>query len=489
MDEMQASGKKLAKNTSLFLLGSIGSKLLGYLLIPFYTSILSTEDYGICDTIFITVSLLYPILTLSIGESVFRFSIDKTTDQSKVWTVGVIIASIGFLVSFAFSPLLLLAKKLSPFYWLFIGYYFAVIIETLFSQYAKGCNRVRDNTIAGLTSTLLRLVMIIAFLKWFEFGILGYFIAHIVSCFFTCILLFILLGAKQFKICRVDKKLVNSMLKYSIPIIPNAVSWWISTSSDKYIINYYCGYGVTGVYAISYKIPSLMTTLTSVFLNAWQITSAEEIDSEYAETIFNKIYRLFFTVLVFAVAILIPLSRLLSRILFAKEFFNAWYYVPILLFAYLFHDLSAFIGSTYTASKKTRIIFVSTLIGAITNVLLNIMLISIYGAIGAAIATLISYYIVWMIRIINSAKILKISINIAAHFISFFFIGVEIILEMMDSLSLSLTSMICILIIVLANYPSMKDLYATSISIFKSVFFSKRKKNRTICSQDKGDSK
>ena len=111
MSDSKSIGKGLAKNTVLFLLGSIGSKLLGYLLIPFYTSILTTEDYGIVDTIFTTVSLLFPILTVTIGEAVFRFALDKNADKAKVWTCGVIISGIGFLISCLLSPLLLLSEK------------------------------------------------------------------------------------------------------------------------------------------------------------------------------------------------------------------------------------------------------------------------------------------------------------------------------------------------------------------------------------------
>ena len=458
MERTESVERGLAKNTILFFIGSIGSKFLSYLLIPFYTAILSTKDYGICDTIFTTVSLLYPVLTFSIGEAVFRFAIDKTSNHEKVWTVGLIVGGIGFGITWAFSPLLLLSRELSPYYWLFVCYYLSCILESLFSQYSKGCNRVKDNTIAGLVTTLLKLLLIISFLKWFHWGINGYLLAHIVSNAIFCIIVFLLIGRDYFKITIIDFQLMKKMFKYSLPIIPNAASWWISTSSDKYIINYFCGYDITGIYAISYKIPSLMTTITGVFLSAWQITSAEEYDSSDSTKIFNRLYNFFYTLLLLSVALLIPLTRIIAKILFANDFYEAWHFVPLLLFAFLFHDLAAFVGSTYTASKKTKALFVSTLIGAVANIALNFLLIPIWGANGAALATFVSYFFVWLFTIINSSSLLRIKIDYFNHILCFSLISIEIGLEMINAPVATLLCFICFLIIIFLNISTIKEI-------------------------------
>ena len=120
---------------------------------------------------------------------------------------------------------------------------------------------------------------------------------------------------------------------------------------------------------------------------------------------------------ILACALLILGSKILGSILYAKDYFVAWKCVPILLIAYVFSGLSGFLPSIFTATKKTNYLFISTSIGAVINVLLNLVLIDWFGILGAAYTTLLGFFVTWAIRINVSGKILKIDVPIIKHLI------------------------------------------------------------------------
>lgn len=459
---------RLVKNTGLFIIGSLVSKLLTYILIPFYTSILTTTEFGICDTLFTTVSLLYPIFTLIISEAVLRFAIDKEYDRKQVFSIGFWFTLVGFVIILMVSPLLLLFEGMKSLVAIAVLFYLSVTMQVLFTQFCKGIKCTIQFTIAGILGTIITLITTILFLRYFQWGIKGYLLAYILGNFTVCFYLEVTCKLHKYIITprKISKSIMKDMLRYSLPIIPNSASWWIGTSSDRYILNGFCGYNVTGIYSIAYKIPSLMTTITSMFLNAWQISAVEEYGSEDVHTYFNKIYDLFSSVLFISVGILIPISKVLSRILFADGFFEAWVFVPVLLFAYLFHDLSAYIGSLYAAAKETKILFTSTLLGALINIALNIALIPIWKAQGAAIATAFSFFVVWFVRIIDKKKVINLTINKTNHLICSLFLTGEIILFLTGEIWSLVTCWICLVGIFIANYKNIVSTANYLLSIF-----------------------
>ena len=209
--------------------------------------------------------------------------------------------------------------------------------------------------------------------------------------------------------------------------MPNAISWWVSTSSDKYIIQYTHGVAQTGLYAAAYKIPSLMTVFTSVFLSAWQISAVEDFGTEKSIRLYTKVYRYFFACLLTVCAAVVAFAKLATTVLFDEKFHAAWTFVPLLVLAYLFHDLASFIGSVYTASKKTKMLFWSTAAGALVNIGLNILLIPRYGASGAALTTFLSYFLVWAIRFFDTRKILRLPYRYLSEGISLLLVIAETI--------------------------------------------------------------
>ena len=426
---------KLGKNIALITLGNFASKILSFFLIPLYTAVLTTGEFGVADLMTTTINLISPFFTLLVSESIMRFALDQDKDKSEVFIIGMVITCTGFLVMLCFSPLLLLSESLRPFYFLFVIYYFAVTVHSVISQFVKGIEKVAIYSMAGVIQTFCFILLNLILLLVIKTGVNGYLISLIGSHIIAAIILWVGAGVSQYipKKISINKDLLSEMLRYSIPLIPNSLSWWVSNSADKYVLTFFCGLSVTGIYSVSQRIPSMFSIVSTVFMSAWQISAIEDFGSERSRNFFGKIYRSYSSLNILIVSALICFTRILAKFLFSNDFYIGWRFVPVLLFAYLFFAMAGFLGTVYTAAKKTKMVFISTVISALSNIVMNFMLIPRFGGMGAAIATFVSYFLVWLIRLIDSRKIIQISIDLRKDAMGYFIILAQVILMLLNS--------------------------------------------------------
>jgi len=184
-------------------------------------------------------------------------------------------------------------------------------------------------------------------------------------------------------------------------------------------------------------------------MTAFQISVVENFGSEESKRFFGQVYKALSSFCIIGVSGLVVLAKPIASILYQKDFFSAWSISCVLIFSVLFHALSGCLGTIYTSAKKTKFLFYSTGIGAIVNIILNVILIYWLGIIGAAIATLISNAVVWFSRLINSRKLIAFPINILTDSLSFVLIVVQIFLVIQDQLYCYIGA-IGLLIIILA---------------------------------------
>lgn len=403
--------EKLGKNLLLISLGSIGSKALTFLLVPLYTAVLSTEEYGVSEVLITTISLLMPIFTMTISESMLRFPLDSTIDNRQIFTSGILINTIGFLTLFAFSPLILYIDILKPYYGLFLLYYLGASVYNSLNCFTSGRGHVSLSTIVGIFQTLFLVISNIFLLVIFHMGVEGYLTSFIISYFLCSLMLFIL--DKQYYLLlkpqKIDLRITKDMLWYSIPMIPNTISWWISNSSDKYMLTFYCGAETNGLYSIAYKVPTLLMVLYGIFMSAWRLSATEDFGSHESTRFYNTIYKTMTVVLSVFAGLIILFNYRLSKVFYSNDFFEARFFVPTLVMAVMFHGIAEYYGTIYTSSKQTKMLFYSSFAGAVVNVLLNLILIPFWNGFGAAIATLVSYLIILLFRALHSRKIMYIT--------------------------------------------------------------------------------
>lgn len=441
--------KKLLSNTGLLAIGSFASSLLGMLLIPFYTSVLSTADYGISDLIVTTTSLLYPFTTMAISEAIMRFALDKHADRKSIYSIGLSMIGIGYIILLLCTPLI---KKttIGEYYTFFMLYYFCYCVHTITSYFVKGIEKIKIYSFAGLLNSIIVISCNLFFLLFLKIGIVGYLLSSILGHGLTA--LFMIVRGELYKyvipIWRIDRVLFREMLRYSIPIIPNSISWWIANSSDKYVLNHFADVSQVGIYSISYKIPTIMMTVMGFFISAWQISAVDDFGSQKSQQFFSDIFRKCFTVNVILASFLIAFSKVIGTFLYSAEFFVAWRYVPVLVIANVFNVMASFMGTIYTSAKKTKMLSISTLLGAMINIIMNFLLIPTIGAMGAAIATAFSYFVMWIIRMINTRDIMRLTYNIKKMWVLITCLLIEVILVSTDEILTHIGSY-CIFIIIL----------------------------------------
>lgn len=448
--------KYLFKNVGLLTISNFGSKILSFLLVPLYTSMLTTGEYGTYDLYVTTASLMAPVLTLNIVDSVMRFSLDENSKKNEVFTVGfrdVLRAVAVFIVLVAVNYGFGIIDVFNQYPIYFILYFVLSIFYDLLSQFSRGMEQILDLAIAGIMNSASLLLFNILFLTVLKMGLSGYFLANCLGFAIPIIYLAIRLKIWNKIVFKFESKSIKKeMEKYSTPIIFNTISWWINNVSDRYVVTWICGVADNGVYSVAYKIPSILNAFQSIFSQAWTLSAVKEFNDEGAK-FYSEIYKLYNVGMVIICTVLIAADRIIAKILFANEFFKAWEYAPFLMISVVFGALSGLLGGIFSAAKDSKAYAKTTVLGAIINTVLNIVLVWKMGPIGAAVATMVAYIVVWIARIIESRKIIKININFKKDSISYIFLIVQSVLMVCvnDTLIRYIIQLAAVLLIVLIN--------------------------------------
>lgn len=401
--------KKLASNTFIFAIGTFSSKLLVFIMLPLYTRVLSNSEYGELDLIVQACNILIPIMSVGILNAIIRFGLDNSTNAKNVFSIGLVTTFLGFVGLLILTPILKRIYFISEY--IIYVYLFILMssLHSLCSNFIRTQEYIKLYAFDGVLRTVLTIAFNLIFLVEFEYGIAGYLLATILSDLISAVVLFI--AAKLYKyvgLSYIDKITFKDMLKYSIPLIPTTVSTWIISMSDRYILSYILGSGANGLYAIAYKVPTIITIVAGIFMDAWQISAMDEYQKGDKGAFFSKVLKVYSSLLFCGASVIITFTKLIIKLLASVKFYSAWEYIPVLVIAIVFASLANFIGSIYMMHKKSEYIFTTTAVGAIINIILNLFLIPKYGIQGAAIATLISYIGMFLIRAINSRNFMTI---------------------------------------------------------------------------------
>ena len=400
--------KTLLSNTFLISLGTFGSKLLTFVMVRFYTGVLTPADYGTADLIMQTANLLLPLVSLGITNGVFRFALDRKEQRRSIFTIGFYTILVGSLILLAALPLLSNSESLRE-YTLLIGVYtLASCLHSLCAQYIRAEGKTALFAVQGIINTALVIGFNITFLLVFRMGVFGY-VMSVVAADGICTL-FLVLREKLWKLWlpKPEGQLWNAMLRYSIPLIPATIFWWITSVSDRYMVAYFLGTDANGLYAVACKIPTVLTLLSTIFMEAWQFSAIQEAtgDREVHIRFYTQVWSAFLAVMVMAGSVIIVLCRLEIRMLSNRQYYEAWKYIPTLSMAMVFSAFSSFMGSVYVVTEKSRLSLWTALWSALANIFLNFLLIPRIGIQGAAIATLASYVLCFAIRAVTSRRLI-----------------------------------------------------------------------------------
>lgn len=405
--------ERLVGNTLVFAIGSFSSKLLVFFMLRYYTAMLTPAEFGVADRITTTSNLLMPFVMLSINEAIIRFAMDRSIKRSDVFSIGLKTVLAGFIVFCMLSPLMLLIDMLSPYTLLIYIYVLFGMLKAVCAQFVRSIGLVKLFAFDGFLATFTTIAFNILFLTVFKWGLYGYVISIIASNVISIFFLFIVARLERYvDFTHPNPVLRREMLRYSVPLIPTTMFWWIVGMSDRYMVTWFCGDTPTGMLAIAHKIPSLLTIVSAIFYQAWQISAVDESGQGKRTTRFySQTYDYYSTLLFCAASGIVMLIQPITKVLYAPAYYESWRYVPFLVVAEVFSSLVTFLGSFYMVSKKNATVPLAIFVGAVANIGLNFWLIPQYGVMGAAFATLLSYLLAFAIRAVDIQRLVQLELH------------------------------------------------------------------------------
>ncbi|MBQ9898819.1 MAG: polysaccharide biosynthesis C-terminal domain-containing protein [Ruminococcus sp.] len=424
--------KKLAFNTMIFAIGSFGSKILVILLTRLYSRHLDPASSGIKELLEPMALFLQPIFTFALQEYLIRFGLDKKYDKREVFTTSGLITLAGMAVMALVVPLISNIPALD-----FIkGYTILLIIYVLTSslrmqcqQFVRSRDMVKLFSLDGILATLTLFIFNIVFIAGFHWGVRGFMLAVILSDLLSAVFLFLVADLKSFVSMRYfSKPLAREMMRFAAPLIPTIVMWTITSLSDRMFIRemhsdrVQLGESAVGIYGYANRIPNLISMVSTIFFQAWNMSAITENDSKDRSIFYERVYSAYEAMLFIASAGLLLLIKPVTGFFVVSttysEYGDVYLYAPVLIAAVLFMCLNQFLGSIYSATKHTKNSFWTALTACSVNIVMNICLIPEWGIQGAAIATFLSYFICFWARIID-----------ARYYVPFRFNGIKSLLN------------------------------------------------------------
>ncbi len=406
---MNKTVSSFLKNIFIFLIGSFGSKFLSFVLLPVYTSILSKGEFGQFDLVTTTQGLLFPMVTIGLSEAIFRFVMNEKFDKKNVMSIGTIASVVTYMITVCLSFIVNIFLKWEYMQWMNL-LLACTIVYGLFSNYLKANKDTRKFVAVGVLYTFLNLTCNILFLVVIPMGVEGLIISMIIANAVPSILIFFVEKLyKQIRVEFLDKALAKRMIKYSLPLIFTSLSWWIVTSSDRYMIRYFLSEDEVGVYGVATRIPLILQTLISIFQTVWQISTNQIHDEEPTELKKNFILftRAFRQVGFISGSGLLLITQFLMFLVARNEFYAGWIYAPFLILSIVFSFATGMVASLYGAFEKNSGALYSVLVGGVVNIILNALFIPRIGVMGATISTAISRLIIAIYRLKDTERLLS----------------------------------------------------------------------------------
>ena len=459
-------GKSLVKNTVILTIGNLGTKCVSFFLVPLYTVKLTTEDYGFVDLLNTFITLLLPIVSFQVSNALFRFSIDikSEEDEKNLYSNTLFIILVNSIL------FLLIYRFINQFINIRYAEYLAFatitnILSEVHLQFVRGKGKMG---VYSLTSFLIGLInvgcnLFLIFIK--DYGGLSILIASVSANFMGTLFIFAYLRCyKLISLSSINKKIIKTLLQYSLPLIPNSLSWWVTNTADRLIAVFFLGASANGILAIAHKIPNIYIMLFNIFNISWVESLSRAILDIDADVYISSIFERVFKLLSCCIIGLIAFIPLIFDVYVGKSYYGSYNLILIFCIAMFINSLCSMYGGIFTAHKKSTIIGKTTVIGAIVNIIVHISLVKLIGLYAAALSILISYIVILVIRmkLVRELSDVKLPIKFIIRFgIILLTVSITYIL---DNMIVNIVVFICVGIWTVIENRTMFELFLTAIN-------------------------
>lgn len=452
--------KELAKNTIIIAVGKICTQFVNFLLLPLYTALLLPEEYGIVELLNTYVALLVPIFNWQFETGLFRFMLDYRKNYKKTKELLSTVLCINIIQCFIYLLFFVFAQNFIKFdYKFFLAFdvVLNIILNTML-QFPRGLGNSKIYSMGSFVSACSTVVLNVVFIVIFRMQAIGMFLAMIIGKIITIIYLFISTKAwNYFSFKCYNKKLFKSVSKYSLPLVPNQLSWWVIGVSDRTIVSSFISVAANGIYSVANKFSSIYITIYNIFNLSWNESVSVHLNEpdykKFLEDTINSMY-LLFSSLCFGIIAFMPFG---FPFLVGKGYSEAYEQIPILMIAVLFQSLVGLYSAFYVALKKSKEIAKTSFFAAVINISINVLLIKHFGLYAASVSTLIAYSTMAIFRYFHVKKYIDIPLEKKNIFLSVLVGTIAVLLYYQNHLITNLISLVIVcLYAVLLNYSFLK---------------------------------
>ncbi|MDO4889071.1 MAG: oligosaccharide flippase family protein [Candidatus Saccharibacteria bacterium] len=420
--------RELTKNTIILGIGQFVPKVFAMITLPILTGAFSTSSYGQYDLISSFTALFLPISTLLIQQAAFRFLLESNTDKERknyistsvvfVFSLSMILALIVIIGGFLFG--LDIGLVFSA-----LALYVAEAVLDLFGQIARGLGSNEWYSLSAIVCSVIYMILI-GFIV--AFGLVNVYVALLVGAVAyigsAVILAFRLKMFKYMRLKYFTWQCLKKMLRYSVPIIPSSISLWVVNLSDRIIVTWRLGSAFNGIYAAACKIPNVFGAMYGVFNLAWTELAARSIKEKNVSRYYSKLFDGLYTFMVGALLMIVPISSMLYDSLVDSKFIEGYAQLFILYVGIILSCLVAFYGGLYVALKKTKQVGISSLVGAVLNIIFNIFMIDSIGLYAASVSTVVSFLAICIYRAVQIRRYIALEYSLKNISVGVAFIGV-----------------------------------------------------------------
>ena len=464
---MASRYKTLLKDTLIFGLGNLGTKLILFLMVPLYTNYMTDAEYGIADLVFTIAQLMAPFISVVIFDAVIRFGLSTNEKKEDVLLVGAVVWSASLVLGLILTPVIGLYRPMAEWKWYLYAYVVFSIADSIGYCYLKAKGKNKTYALLSVLQTALMASLNVYFLVYRSMGIRGYLLAYVISEISVDICLFFAADiAADLRAACFDKDLFRRMILFSSPLIFNNISWWVIQSSDKVMVEAMISAAALGIYTAAAKIPALINVMVTIFQQAWGISAVREYESSNDKTYYATVLRYLFLFISGACIVFVAFMKVFMNHYVGKDFLDAWHYVPLLLVSSVFAGVAGYFGSMYSALKKSVNNMLSTATAALVNLIVNWIFITITGIWGAVIGTLVAYITIAFVRLFDVKRFVTIDIRWPSFLFTMAIIIVQAVFVSLD-IHIYAVSLLAAAAYLLINFKDIRELMEQLLSRLK----------------------
>jgi len=393
MNQIRANVTRLSRHTLIYGLGNILNRTITFLLLPLYTNLMTTSEYGALNLIYPFMAFMNVVFMYGMDAAFMRFFIPEKDSGERRRVLGTIYSGI-LMTTLLWLVMLFVLKQ--PITTSLLGedpsgsvFWLAFVILAIDGLsfipvlYYRSIGNAPRYVAIIFIEVLVNLSLNVLFVGFWGWGIKGVLIANVVSSGIK--LLLSLIGVIGKMELRWSWSRWKPMLAFGLPTMPAVAFALLTALSDRYILNYFFDREVVGVYAANYKIGTAMGLMVTAFRFAWHPFFLSISDQADARKTYARILSLYLAVgglFVLTVALLAPpilTFEVGGRAILPGKYQAGLGVIPLVLLGYLLQGVYVNLVVGMYIEKKTKLAPLFTGTGVVLNLGLNFFLIGVCG--------------------------------------------------------------------------------------------------------------